>query len=120
MTDRAWALTDGFGIDNLRRETRAAREPGPGEARVRIEWVSLNRRDLVLVEGVYNPRQSLPVVPCSDGAGTVEAVGPGCAWVSPGERVVISFFPAGSRASPIWRSSRARSAGQATALCATR
>ncbi len=58
-------------------ETRAAREPGPDEARVRTEGVSLNRRDLLLVEGVYNPRQSLPVVPRSDGAGTVEAVGPG-------------------------------------------
>jgi NADPH:quinone reductase-like Zn-dependent oxidoreductase len=93
MTDRAWALTYGFGIDNLRMETRAAREPGQGEARVRIEWVSLNRRDLLLVEGIYNPRQSLPVVPCSDGAGTVEAVGPGCARVRSGDRVVISFFP---------------------------
>jgi D-arabinose 1-dehydrogenase-like Zn-dependent alcohol dehydrogenase len=80
----AWAKTrggkgtlsdaDGFGIDNLRMETR---EPGANEARVRIEWVSLNRRDLLLVEGVYNPRQSLRVVPCSDGAGTVEAVGSG-------------------------------------------
>jgi hypothetical protein len=28
--------------------------------------------------------------------------------------------PAGSRASPIWRSSRVRSAGQATVFCATR
>jgi NADPH:quinone reductase-like Zn-dependent oxidoreductase len=93
MADRAWALTDGFGIDNLRMETRAAREPGPLEARVRIEWVSLNRRDLLLIDGVYNPRQSLPVVPCSDGAGTVEAVGLGCARVRPGDRVVISFFP---------------------------
>ena len=31
----------------------------------------------------------MPVVPCSDGAGTVEAVGPGCARVKPGDRVVI-------------------------------
>jgi NADPH:quinone reductase-like Zn-dependent oxidoreductase len=93
MTDRAWVLSGGFGIDNLRVEARAPREPGVGEARVRIEWVSLNRRDLLLIDGVYNPRQNLPVVPCSDGAGTVEAVGPGCARVRPGDRVVISFFP---------------------------
>ena len=93
MADRAWALSGGFGIDNLRIDARAAGSQAPGEARVRIEWVSLNRRDLLLVEGVYNPRQTLPVVPCSDGAGTVEAVGPGCARVRPGDRVVISFFP---------------------------
>jgi NADPH:quinone reductase-like Zn-dependent oxidoreductase len=60
---------------------------------VRVEWVSLNRRDLLLVEGVYNPRQVLPVVPCSDGAGTVEAVGDGCARVKVGDRVVAHFFP---------------------------
>lgn len=86
-------VSGGFGIDNLRVEARAPREPGAEEAGVRIEWVSLNRRDLLLVEGVYNPRQTLPVVPCSDGAGTVEAVGPGCARVRPCDRVVISFFP---------------------------
>ena len=62
MTDRAWVLSGGFGIDNLRVEARAPREPGVGEARVRIEWVSLNRRDLLLIDGVYNPRQNLPVV----------------------------------------------------------
>ena len=61
---------------------------------MRIEWVSLNRRDLLLIDGVYNPRQNLPVVPCSDGAGTVEAVEAGMrAGARPGDRAVISFFP---------------------------
>lgn len=93
MKNQAWALTGGFGIDRLQREERPPREPGPGAARVRIEWASLNRRDLLLVEGVYNPRQTFPIVPCSDGAGTVEAVGPGCERVKLGDRVVIHFFP---------------------------
>ena len=61
MADRAWALTDGFGIDNLRMETRAACEPGPLEARVRIEWVSLNRRDLLLIDGGIVRRIFRPV-----------------------------------------------------------
>src|SRR5208337_4453388 len=43
--------------------------------------------------GRLQPTPTQPVVPCSDGAGTVEAVGPGCARVRPGDRVVISFFP---------------------------
>jgi NADPH:quinone reductase-like Zn-dependent oxidoreductase len=93
MTNKAWALRGGFGIDKLALEERPPGEPGFGEARVRIEWVSLNRRDLLLVEGVYNPRQALPIVPCSDGAGIVEAVGAGCGRVSPGDRVVVHFFP---------------------------
>jgi NADPH:quinone reductase-like Zn-dependent oxidoreductase len=93
MTSRAWALRGGFGIDRLVAEERCAREPGFREARVRIEWVSLNRRDLLLVEGAYNPRQALPIVPCSDGAGIVEALGPGCERLQIGDRVVAHFFP---------------------------
>src|SRR5580704_19106572 len=92
MTNLAWALRGGFGIEKLATEERPVRDPGFGEARVRIEWVSLNRRDLLLVEGVYNPKQALPVVPCSDGAGVVEALGPGCSRVKVGERVVLHFF----------------------------
>jgi NADPH:quinone reductase-like Zn-dependent oxidoreductase len=91
--NQAWSISGGFGIDKLQLEEQPRREPGHGEARVHIEWISLNRRDLLLVEGVYNPRQKLPIVPCSDGAGTVEAVGPGCDRVSVGDRVVIHFFP---------------------------
>jgi NADPH:quinone reductase-like Zn-dependent oxidoreductase len=93
MTNRAWALRGGFGIDRLVAEQRPVREPGFGEARVRTEWVSLNRRDLLLVEGVYNPRQALPIVPCSDGAGIVEALGEGCERLQIGDRVVAHFFP---------------------------
>jgi NADPH:quinone reductase-like Zn-dependent oxidoreductase len=93
MKNRAWAISDGFGIDRLRLEERPEREPGRGEARVRLEWISLNRRDLLLVEGVYNPRQKLPIVPCSDGAGVVEATGPGCERVSVGDSIAIQFFP---------------------------
>ena len=49
MENLAWALSGGFGIDKLGLEERPRREPGHGEARVRIEWVSLNRRDLLLL-----------------------------------------------------------------------
>jgi NADPH:quinone reductase-like Zn-dependent oxidoreductase len=93
MTNKAWALRGVFGADRLELEERPAREPGFGEARVRIEWVSLNRRDLLLIEGVYNPRQILPIVPCSDGAGTIEALGAGCERLQIGDRVVAHFFP---------------------------
>jgi NADPH:quinone reductase-like Zn-dependent oxidoreductase len=93
MTNKAWAVQGGFGIDRLALEERPRRTPGFGEALVRVEWVSLNRRDLMLVEGVYNPRQVLPIVPCSDGAGTVEALGEGCRRLKVGDRVVVHFFP---------------------------
>lgn len=81
-----------FGLDHLRLATREVGEPGPGEVRLRVEAASLNRRDLLLVEGAYNPKQRLPVVPCSDGAGVVEAVGPGVTRLAPGDRAVLHFF----------------------------
>ena len=30
---------------------------------------SLNYRDLLMAMGRYNPKQKLPLIPCSDGAG---------------------------------------------------
>ncbi|HEX2552128.1 MAG TPA: NAD(P)-dependent alcohol dehydrogenase [Microvirga sp.] len=81
-----------FGLDHLAVAERPTPEPGHGEVRVRVRAVSLNRRDALLVQGVYNPRQRLPVVPCSDASGTVEAVGAGVARLKPGDRVVAHFF----------------------------
>ncbi|MCE1236159.1 MAG: NAD(P)-dependent alcohol dehydrogenase [Hyphomicrobiales bacterium] len=91
MDARRLELTS-FGLDGLALVTRAIGEPGAGEVRLRLEAASLNRRDLLLVEGVYNPKQALPVVPCSDGAGVVEAVGPGVTRVAVGDRVALHFF----------------------------
>ena len=51
----------------LRYETVADPEPGPGEALVELRHAALNRRDLLVSKGVY--RFPLPVVPGSDGAG---------------------------------------------------
>ena len=87
------AELSGFGLGNLRIVERPPPQPGHGEVRVRVRAVSLNYRDILLVRGVYNPRQTFPVVPCSDAAGVVDAVGPGVSAWQPGDRVVNSFFP---------------------------
>lgn len=93
MQSRACIINGSFGLEHLDIVTRDLPEPGHGQALVRMEAVSLNRRDVLLAQGVYNPRQPLPVVPCSDGAGVVAAVGPGCRRVRAGDRVVIHMFP---------------------------
>ncbi|NOK32237.1 NAD(P)-dependent alcohol dehydrogenase [Corallococcus exercitus] len=66
-------------------------QPGPGQALVRIHAVSLNYRDLIITRGTY-PGLKLPLIPCSDGAGQVVAVGPGVTRVKPGDRVAPTFF----------------------------
>jgi NADPH:quinone reductase-like Zn-dependent oxidoreductase len=46
----------------------------------------------MMLAGEYNPRQRLPLVPCSDGAGEVIAVGHGVTRVAPGDRVTGIFL----------------------------
>jgi NADPH:quinone reductase-like Zn-dependent oxidoreductase len=87
---RVWELQQ-FSIDDLRVADRADAEPGPGEAAIGVRAVSLNYRDWLMVIGDYNPRQPLPLIPCSDGAGEVIAVGPGVTRVKPGDRVMGAF-----------------------------
>ncbi len=88
---RAWEIQNGFGLDNLRLAERPDPRPGPGHVLIRVRAVSLNYRDLLTVEGKYNPKQKLPLVPCSDGAGEVVAVGEGVTRAKPGDRVCGIF-----------------------------
>lgn len=89
---KAYEVT-AFGLDNLRLSERPAPVPGPGEVAIHIKAVSLNRRDLLVVQGIYNPKQKLPVIPVSDGAGVISAVGSGVTGFAVGDRVVPAFFP---------------------------
>ena len=66
--------------------------PGPGEVLVRVHAISFNYRDLLTVKGLYNPKMSLPRIPCSDGAGQVAAVGEGVTRWQPGDRVAAIFM----------------------------
>ena len=88
----AYELKGGFGLDNLVATEREDPQPGPGQVRVRVRFASVNYRDLLMVEGKYNPRQPLPLIPLSDGAGEVDAVGPG-ATMEVGTRVTGLFSP---------------------------
>jgi NADPH:quinone reductase-like Zn-dependent oxidoreductase len=90
---RAWRLEESFGLDHLHQVELPRPQPGPGEVLVRIEAVSLNARDRMMIEGVYNPRQPLPLVPCSDGAGVVEQVGASVSRFAVGDRVCPMFAP---------------------------
>jgi len=91
---RAWQLTDAFGLDHLRLNDVAPDELGPGQVRLRVRAVSLNFRDLLMVRGHYDPRQPLPLVPCSDACLEVVAVGAGVDRWAVGDRVLPSFAQA--------------------------
>ncbi|RIV20961.1 NAD(P)-dependent alcohol dehydrogenase [Alicyclobacillaceae bacterium I2511] len=61
--------------------------PGPGEVRVQVVAMGLNHRDLRVLDW-HSPSQPA-VVLGSDGAGVVDAVGPGVSEWFPGDEVVI-------------------------------
>jgi NADPH:quinone reductase-like Zn-dependent oxidoreductase len=90
---RAYQILPGDGIDGLQCVDFPERELGIGEVRVRVRAVSLNYRDLMVASGNYLVNVDNPIVPCSDGAGEVLAVGTGVSQVQVGDRVAASFFP---------------------------
>ncbi|MGH6678095.1 MAG: zinc-dependent alcohol dehydrogenase family protein [Bradyrhizobium sp.] len=89
---KCYELQGPSGIDGLALVERPVPSPGPGEVLVRLKAATLNYRDLLTVKGGYGSRQKFPLVPVSDGAGLVEATGPGVRAFAPGDRVIGSFF----------------------------
>lgn len=110
---RVWELKDGLGLAHLKRGERDRPEPGPGEVLVGLRAASLNFRDTVIVHGMYGGKQPLPLVPLSDGAGAVVAVGDGVADVAVGDRVTPCFHQAWDAGPPtLARLSAALGAGE--------
>ena len=75
------------GPEVLKLEDVATPKPSAGEVVVRIHAAGVNPYDTYMRAGTYAVKPSLPYVPGSDGAGTVEAVGQGVKKVKPGDRV---------------------------------
>jgi NADPH2:quinone reductase len=69
-------------------------EPGPGEARVRNHAIGVNFIDVYFRTGLYP--LDLPSGLGQEGAGVVEAVGPGVEHVRPGDRVAYAARPNGA------------------------
>jgi S-(hydroxymethyl)glutathione dehydrogenase/alcohol dehydrogenase len=66
-------------------------EPGPGEARVRVEAAGVCHSDLHWMLG--HASTPLPVVLGHEGCGVIEAVGEGVTSVQPGQRCVFILRP---------------------------
>lgn len=88
---RAYEVQNRFGLDSLKLIERPDPTPGPGQIVIRVLAASLNFRDLLMVQGMYNPKQPLPLIPLSDGVGIVEAIGAGVSRFAIGDRVAGVF-----------------------------
>ena len=91
---RALRVAEPWGLDAIKVVDAPDPAPGPGEVLLRMRAVSLNYRDLLMVQGMYarGPASGGFITPFSDGCGVVEAVGEGVTRVQPGDRVATLFF----------------------------
>jgi NADPH2:quinone reductase len=80
----------------LQYEEVALGDPGPGEVRVRHTAIGVNFIDTYQRSGLYPI--ALPAVAGNEGAGVVEAVGPGVKGLKAGDRVAYAGAPVGSYA----------------------
>ncbi|GIE91970.1 quinone oxidoreductase family protein [Actinoplanes regularis] len=78
----------------MRWESVEVGEPGPGEVRVRHHAVGLNFADTYFRSGLYPA--ALPAGMGVEGAGVIEAVGPGVADFAVGDRVTYTGSPLGA------------------------
>src|SRR6266508_5853625 len=83
----------GAGIDGLSVREHDIPEPGPTEVLVQVHAASLSFRELMILRGWYPLPVKPDVVPISDGAGEVIAVGERVTRAAVGDRVTASIFP---------------------------
>jgi NADPH:quinone reductase-like Zn-dependent oxidoreductase len=81
-----------FGLDNLSLDPLTLPSPGPSEVLVDLHAASLNYRDLMIVDGTYNPKMALPRIPGSDASGVVTAIGSAVTHFKLGDHVTSLFF----------------------------
>jgi NADPH:quinone reductase-like Zn-dependent oxidoreductase len=85
-------MRDEWGLEHIKPGTRPDPEPGPGEVVVKMAAASLNYRDFVVTRRGYGSHSGqLPLIPISDGAGTVIKTGPGVTRVKEGDLVCPAF-----------------------------
>lgn len=87
---KIWQVS-GSGTNGLKLAEADVPIPGRGEALVRVHAVSLNYRDMLMIENNGYSRFGLPFTPCSDLAGEIVALGDGVSDFTIGERVINNF-----------------------------
>jgi NADPH:quinone reductase-like Zn-dependent oxidoreductase len=90
---RAFELREAIGPEGLvLNRQRQLPEPGRGEIKIKLQAAALNYRDLLVASGKYGAGAKPSVIPLSDGAGEVVAVGEGVSLFRAGDRVAGTFF----------------------------
>lgn len=83
----AWTCENPIGPDALTWKDVPTPDPKAGEVRVAIRAASLNFPDLLIVQGKYQMKPTLPFVPGSEYAGVIDAIGEGVTHLALGDAV---------------------------------
>lgn len=89
---KGWQIRGEYGIDKLQRVELPEPKAGDGQVIVAMRAASLNFRDLATIRGFPGAKAPPALVPFSDGAGVVHAVGNGVSGLAVGDRVASTFF----------------------------
>ena len=90
---RRWIIKAGStDLGGLIADSVPIPEPKAGEVRIRIRAASLNARDQFILTGKYGQTASQDLVPLSDAAGEIDAVGPEVNQWRIGDRVTGLYF----------------------------
>jgi len=90
---RAYRIESFGSVDGIALGERPDPRPGTREILVRVRASCLNYRDLMVLKGGGRGPGRLGVVPLSDGAGEVVALGDGATRFAVGDRVIGCFHP---------------------------
>ncbi|EYD74521.1 Quinone oxidoreductase [Rubellimicrobium mesophilum DSM 19309] len=94
---RAVEIVRPGGPEVLTPTERPLPEPAQGEVRLKLAYAGVNRPDALQRAGSYAPPPGASDLPGLEGAGIVDAVGPGVTDVAPGDQV-CALLPGGGYA----------------------
>lgn len=90
MSNQAWQIASPGKL--VLNDLSPIPSPGPKEVLVRVQAVSLNYRDIVIIDHSpdYPVRAKDHLVPASDAAGTIEAIGSSSTKWKKGDQVIVA------------------------------
>ncbi len=106
-----------FGLEKAEWIERELPVLADDHIRVKVLAISLNYRDLLMVEGLYNPRVPRPLVPCSDACAQVLQVGSKVQEFKVGDLVITQMVPGWQDGPPPENAHHRTLGGPAAGVC---
>ncbi|KAJ5934792.1 alcohol dehydrogenase [Penicillium verhagenii] len=89
-----WTVIPNGGWEGLNCTSAPINNIGPNDCLIQIQAVSLNYRDVAIPMGAYPMTSNSGIIPCSDAAGIVLAIGNSTTRFKAGDHVCTAFNPA--------------------------